>query len=138
MEQLKNFEDLQCWKISVELCEFVYNTCEKSKLPADDELACRRYVSALNVSWKIAFAYGPEDVEWLKKYLPLAKKYCMETVFWTWLAVQKWHCTKADQEKIIRYTKRIIKKLDSILRYLNKYSGQEKYRWNVFFKKSWE
>jgi len=57
MKQLKNFEDLQCWKLSVELCEFVYDVCEKAKLPADDELACRWYVSTLNVSGKIAFAY---------------------------------------------------------------------------------
>ncbi len=138
MEQLTNFEDLQCWKLSVELCELVYDLCEKAKLPADDELACRRYVSALSVSGKIAFAYSPEDVERLLKYLPLAKKYCMETVFRSGIARNKKLIKKSDLEQIERISKRIIKKTDSILRYLNKYKGQEQHKWNVFFKKTGE
>jgi len=38
MQTIKSYEDLQCWKLSVELCELVYTMCEKAGLPTDDEL----------------------------------------------------------------------------------------------------
>lgn len=137
MKKLKHFEDLQCWTIAVELCELVYALCEKASLPSDDELACRWYVASMNISGKIAFAFWPEQTEWAVKYLPAVKKYCMETVFWAQIAYKKWLIKEKQLTKVITKTKRIIKKVDAILRYLTKYESQEKYKWKVLFS-GWE
>lgn len=134
MQTIKSYEDLQCRKLSVELCEAVYTMCEKAWIPTDDELWCRRYIAALSVSWKIAFSYGPQDTDWFQKWMPVAKKYAAETLFWAWIALTKGKIKKKDYKKIERLTRQIIKKIDAIIRYLHAYGEQEKYRWNVFFK----
>ncbi len=133
MKQLNNYQELQCWSLALELCEIVYDLCEKAWLPADDELACRWYVASLHISGKIAFAFGPEKPERAVEYLPLVKKYCMETVFWSWVAQKKALISKKNYNHILIQAKRIVKKIDAILRYLEKYWSQEKYQWKVLF-----
>lgn len=134
MKSITSYEDLHCWKLAVELCETVYYACEKAGLPTDDELGCRWYVAALNVSGKIAFAYGPEDTDWFLQRMPAAKKYTGETLFWALIAHEKGYISKTEYTKIKRLTKRIAKKIDAIIRYLKVYNKQEQYQRQVFFK----
>lgn len=133
MKKITDFHELQCWKLSTELCTTVYELCEQADLPSDDELACRWHVAVLNISGKIAFAYGPENVDWFKKRLPLAWKYCAESYFRTQIVYDRGLISTKDYEKVCGLIKRIKKKIDSIARYLNKYSENEKYKWRVFF-----
>lgn len=86
------------------------------------------------MSGKIAFAYGPEDSQWFLKWMPVAKKYAGETVFWAGIALAKGKIKKKEYKKVEQLAKRIIKKIDAITRYLSVYGEQEKYQWNVFFK----
>ena len=64
------------------MCELVYTLCEKKKMDDEDELSCRWYLAALNVSGKIAFAYAPEDIQRFIEWMPAAQKYAGETMFW--------------------------------------------------------
>ena len=105
----------------------------KSAKEGDDELVCRRLVSGLHISSKIAFAFGAEDYEWFLEWLPLAKKYCLECAFWTDLMHSK-KCIKHRQaKKITNDLKRIVKKIDAIIRYLERFGNEEKYTRKVFF-----
>lgn len=135
MRTVESFEDLQCRQLWVEVCDTVFDYCENITDWPDDELSCRWYIASLNISWKIAYAFWPEDTEWVKENLPLAKKYCMETTFWSLVALKKWYITNKQYDNVLKKIKRIIKKLDWILLYLDKYGAEEKFKWNVLFGK---
>lgn len=133
MKKVTDFQDLQCWKMATDLCRQVYVLCEKANLPADDEFACRRHVATLNISGKIAFAFGPEEVERFHKRLPLSIQYCGECLFWTRVALKKKIITEKTYLDIEKKLKKITKKIRSILRYLEAYGHDEKYKRRIFF-----
>lgn len=133
MKKVTDFQDLQCRKQATDLCKQVYLLCEKADLPADDELACRRHVATMNISGKIAFAFGPEEVDRFKKRLPLSLQYCGESLFRTNVALEKGIISKRAYNDIEKKLKSISKKIRSILKYLEKYGENEKYKRRIFF-----
>ena len=98
----------------------------------------RRNIAAMNIPWKIAFAYGPESVERLQERLPLAIKYAGETAFWSGVAYKKWIITKNERYMIEEQISRVIKKVSSIQKYLEKYGKEEQYSWKLMFNEKGE
>lgn len=133
MKKITDFEELQCRKLAVRLYQEMTELTRKKKIDCNDELVCRRLVSGLHISGKIAFAFGAEDHERFLERLPLAKKYCLECAFRSEIMYQKKLLKKKDLQEIDAVLKRIVRKINAIIRYLEKYSDQEKYARQVFF-----
>lgn len=98
----------------------------------------RRNIAAMNIGGKIAFAYGPEDTDWLQKRLPVAIKYAAETAFWSRVAFKKSIITKNELYMVEEQISRVIKKISSIQKYLEKYWQQEQYQRKLMFKNDGE
>lgn len=130
------YDDLLCWQEAVVLCEYVYTLCDQAWIPLDDEFACRWYLASLNISWKIAYAYGPEDISWFLERLPAASKYAAETVFWSWVALQKWYITATQYNTCVAHVESIRSKISSICHYLERYWIEEQASWKLLFRSS--
>lgn len=136
VDKITDFEELQCWKLAIRLYYDMSEQAKKSDWDAEDELVCRWLVSSLHISGKIAFAFGAEDHAWFLEWLPLARKYCFESAFWTRIMEKKKMLSKSKAHEYQVMIKRILKKIDAIIRYLERYGEEEKYDWQVFFEQS--
>lgn len=133
MKKITDFEELECRRLAVQLYQEMTALTKKKHIDCNNELVCRRLISGLHISGKIAFAFGAEDHEWFLERLPLSRKYCVECLFWTQVMHQKELLKKKDVQDIQSQIKRIVKKINAIIRYLEKYSDQEKYSRQLFF-----
>lgn len=133
MKKVTDFQELHCRKLSVQLYQEMTQIAKSSSFGDHDELVWRWIVSGLHISGKIAFAFGAEDYERFLERLPLAKKYCLECAFWTECMVMKQLLSKRKATDIQIKIKRILKKIDAIIRYLEKYGHEEKYQRQLFF-----
>lgn len=133
LSKVKDFEELQCRKISVRLYYKMTKIARAEQWSADDEAVCRWLVSGLHISGKIAFAFWAEDYERFLEWLPLAKKYCLECAVRTDILVKKKMMKTSHATEITADLKRIVKKINAIIRYLEKYGEEEKYARQVFF-----
>lgn len=116
----------------------MHQKCKEADLDPSDELAMRWNISAMNISGKIAFAYGPESTERLQEWLPVAVKYCAETAFWSGVAKNKWIINKNELYMVQEQIARVIKKINSIQNYLEKYGKEEQYKRKLMFKEDVE
>lgn len=133
-----DFRDLHCRKIGIEISVWVHKKCIASGVAPDDELAMRWNIAAMNIPGKIAFAYGPESTERLIEWLPVAVKYSAETAFWSRLAHEQGMINKNELYMLEEQIGRVIKKVSSIVKYLEKYGKEEEYKWKLMFKKDVE
>lgn len=136
VDKITDFEELQCRKLAIKLYYDMSEQAKKANRSAEDELVCRWLVSSLHISGKIAFAFGAEEHEWFLEWLPLARKYCFESAFRTRIMEKKKMLSKSRAHEYQVMIKRILKKIDAIIRYLERYGEEEKYDRQVFFENS--
>jgi four helix bundle protein len=132
---IKHFEELQCRKLSLKLYFLMNEHAKKEKWHTDDDLVCRWLVSSVQISSKIAFAFWAEDYEWFVERLPLARKYCFECAFWTEIMVQKGKLSPTKAKEYHAMIKSVLKKVNAIIKYLEKYGHKEQYDRKMFFER---
>ncbi len=132
---ITDFEQLQCWRLAMKMYYLMNAEVRKKKMDPDSELVCRWLVSSLQISGKIALAFGAEDHERFLEWLPLAKKYCFECAFRTSVMQQKGLISKTKAKEYQTMIKVILKKVTAIIRYLEKYGYKEQYDRQMFFER---
>lgn len=120
MATIKEFEDLEIWKLSRILCNDIFKLASNSELSSDYKLFNQLNGSSGSIMDNIAEGYERNGNKEFIQYLSIAKASCGETRSQLYRALDRNYCSEAEFEHIKNQTLVISKKIAAFITYLKR------------------
>ena len=120
MATIKEFEDLEIWKLSRILCNDILKLASNSELSSDYKLFNQLNGSSGSIMDNIAEGYERNGNKEFIQYLSIAKASCGETRSQLYRALDRNYCSEAEFELIKNQTLVISKKIAAFITYLKR------------------
>jgi len=120
MATIKEFEDLEIWKLSRILCNDIFKLASNSELSSDYKLFNQLNGSTGSIMDNIAEGYERNGNKEFIQYLSIAKASCGETRSQLYLVLDRNYCSEVEFEHIKNQTLVISKKITAFITYLKR------------------
>jgi len=120
MATIKEFEDLEIWKLSRILCNDIFKLASNSELSSDYKLFNQLNGSTGSIMDNIAEGYERNGNKEFIQYLSIAKASCGETRSQLYLVLDRNYCSEVEFEHIKNQTLVISKKIAAFITYLKR------------------
>ncbi len=127
MATIKQFEDLEIWKLARDLCQDIYNTIKTTPLSSNYKLRDQIDSSSGSVMDNIAEGFERDGKNEFRQFLSIAKGSCGETRSQIYRVYDREYINEERFEEIKNKTIVISKKISAFISYLNKsdYGGRK-------------
>lgn len=126
MPTIKRFEDLECWKEARRFVNLIYSLTGGKSFSKDAELVERITGSAVSSMGNIAEGFYRNSNEDFLKALNRARAFVAETMSHAYVAVDQGYITPEELLQVQEGADLVWKKLNGLIRYLNKKSRAPK------------
>ena len=120
MATIKQFEDLEIWQLSRELCDTIYNIITTTPLVKSYKLRDQIDASSGSVMDNIAEGFERGGNKEFRQFLSIAKGSCGETRSQLYRVLDREYISQEKFEKTKQTTIILSKKISSFISYLNK------------------
>ncbi len=120
MATIKQFEDLEIWKLARDLCQDIYNTIKTTPLSSNYKLRDQIDSSSGSVMDNIAEGFERDGKNEFRQFLSIAKGSCGETRSQIYRVYDREYIKEERFEEIKNKTIVISKKISAFISYLNK------------------
>jgi len=120
MATIKEFEDLEIWKLSRILCDDIFKLASNSQLNSDYKLFNQLNGSSGSIMDNIAEGYERNGNKEFIQFLSIAKASCGETRSQLYRVLDRKYCTEVEFEHIKNQTLVVSKKIGAFIAYLKK------------------
>jgi len=120
MATIKEFEDLEIWKLSRILCNDIFKLASNSELSSDYKLFNQLNGSTGSIMDNIAEGYERNGNKEFIQYLSIAKASCGETRSQLYRVLDRNYCSEVEFEHIKNQTLVISKKIAAFITYLKR------------------
>jgi hypothetical protein len=126
MATIKNFEELDVWKISMELCTEIYNLTNSELFSKDFALNDQIRRSAISIPSNISEGYERDGVNQFLYFLAISKGSCGELRTQLRIALNLNYLSSMDYNNLNEKCLSTSKQLSGFIKYLRNYKLNEK------------
>jgi len=126
MATIKNFEELDVWKISMELCTEIYNLTNSELFSKDFALKDQIRRSAISIPSNISEGYERDGVNQFLYFLAISKGSCGELRTQLRIALNLNYLSNMDFNNLNEKCLSTSKQLSGFIKYLRNYKLNEK------------
>ncbi len=126
MATIKNFEELEVWKIAMELCTEVYNLTNKELFSKDFALKDQIRRSAISIPSNISEGYERDGINQFLYFLAISKGSCGELRTQLRIASNLNYISNIDYNNLNEKCLSTSKQLSGFIKYLRNYKLNEK------------
>jgi len=126
MATIKNFEELDVWKISMELCTEIYNLTNSDLFSRDFALKDQIRRSAISIPSNISEGYERDGINQFLYFLAISKGSCGELRTQLRIAYSLNYLSSMDYNNLNEKCLSTSKQLSSFIKYLRNYKLNEK------------
>lgn len=125
MASIKNFEDLEVWKISMKLCTEVYQLTNTELFSKDFGLKDQIRRSAISVPSNISEGYERDAKKQFLYFLAISKGSCGELRTQLRIASNLFYIDENDFNKLNELAIKTSKQLSGFIKYLNNFNSKK-------------
>ena len=126
MATIKNFEELEVWKIAMELCTEIYNLTNKELFSKDFALKDQIRRSAISIPSNISEGYERDGINQFLYFLAISKGSCGELRTQLRIASNLNYISNIDYNNLNEKCLSTSKQLSGFIKYLRNYKLNEK------------
>lgn len=126
MATIKNFEELDVWKISMELCTEIYNLTNSELFSKDFALKDQIRRSAISIPSNISEGYERDGINQFLYFLAISKGSCGELRTQLRIALNLNYLSNMDFNNLNEKCLSTSKQLSGFIKYLRNYKLNEK------------
>ena len=126
MATIKNFEELDVWKISMELCTEIYNLTNSELFSKDFALKDQIRRSAISIPSNISEGYERDGINQFLYFLAISKGSCGELRTQLQIAYNLNYLSSIDYNNLNEKCLSTSKQLSGFIKYLRNYKLNEK------------
>jgi four helix bundle protein len=119
MSKIKNFYDLECWKLARQLVNQVYEITNHSQFKKDFELVGQIRRSAISIMANITEGFHRNSDKEFLKFLDYSRSSLAETMSHSYIALDQKYIEEKDFEGIKENVNDLGKKINNLISYLN-------------------
>jgi len=119
MAKVEKFEDLECWKASRELVNYVYDLCEDGMLAKDFDTRSQIRRAASSTMNNIAEGFGRYSRKEFVRFLEISQASGMEVRSMSYILLDRNYVTTQQFEILNEKANKVISLANGFIRYLN-------------------
>ncbi len=119
MSKIKNFYDLECWKLARQFVNQIYHFSKKPQFKKDFELVGQIRRSAISIMANIAEGFHRNSDKEFLKFLDYSRSSLAESMSHSFIALDQKYIDESEFEIIQNRVNSLGKKINNLVSYLN-------------------